>query len=335
MKNSRFSYKYRGSQCLNCDALLDKSDRFCHYCGQLNSTKKLSFKDFASELFGGLFAYDSRVYKTLRKLLFSPGRLSKEYVSGKRNTYVNPFRFFLSLALIIFILYGIKLSYQNETENAFKDIITSTESECTSIENFKNSTAYYSEEELEKLSFLNSSSKRIGIYNEYYKIKKEPSSLVALEELNHTHTRLNSYYYKKTLQVKEVMKDPSSFISYMVSKLPFIIFCFIPISALFVWLSFGRTSYNYMEHLVFTFNNQSFFFFTYAIALTIKDITGFSSIYFLLFIVYNIHFYLALKRFYEQKTWKTIVKFVFLNTIFITLALFATIISFFGTFAIY
>lgn len=173
------------------------------------------------------------------------------------------------------------------------------------------------------------------VYNEYYKIKKNETSQTALKDLEHQPTKLNSYYYKKTLQVREVLKNPSSFISYMISKLPFIIFCFIPILALFVWLSFGRTAYNYMEHLVFTFNNQSFFFFIYAVTLTINDLTGFNYIYLFSLLLFNVHFFLALKTFYGQKTWKTIVKFVFLNTIFITLALFATIISFFGTFAIY
>ena len=36
----RKDLKYRGSCCLNCETPLDKSEKkFCHQCGQLNSTK--------------------------------------------------------------------------------------------------------------------------------------------------------------------------------------------------------------------------------------------------------------------------------------------------------
>jgi hypothetical protein len=49
--NGRKAVKYRGAKCLNCGTPLDLSDVYCSYCGQLNTTKSLSIKDF--------FGYDA------------------------------------------------------------------------------------------------------------------------------------------------------------------------------------------------------------------------------------------------------------------------------------
>ena len=85
---------------------LDLSDRFCANCGQLNTTKKLSFKDFFLEFFGGIFSYDSRMNRSLTTLIFHPGKISESYIKGVRTKYVNPFRFFLSIAILFFLVYS-------------------------------------------------------------------------------------------------------------------------------------------------------------------------------------------------------------------------------------
>ena len=55
---NRKDKKYRGTQCLNCETQLDVSEKFCHACGQLNSTKKLTIRDFIEEFFANFYAYD-------------------------------------------------------------------------------------------------------------------------------------------------------------------------------------------------------------------------------------------------------------------------------------
>ena len=105
-KNSRKHFKYRSNQCLNCGQPLDLSDRYCPYCSQLNSTKQLSFSDFFADFFSCLVSYDSRLWFTLKDLLFKPGTITKNYVEGHRLRYANPFRFFLSVSIIYFLITG-------------------------------------------------------------------------------------------------------------------------------------------------------------------------------------------------------------------------------------
>ncbi|MEH6406477.1 MAG: DUF3667 domain-containing protein, partial [Leeuwenhoekiella sp.] len=103
---SRKATRYRGVVCLNCDQPLDLSDRYCPYCGQINTTKKLSFKDFFEEFFGSIFSYDSKFRRTISALILHPGKITREYISGKRTMYSNPFRFYFTVSIIFFILWG-------------------------------------------------------------------------------------------------------------------------------------------------------------------------------------------------------------------------------------
>jgi hypothetical protein len=120
---SRKDAKYRGIKCLNCETSLDISEKYCHHCGQLNSTKKLTVKDFIEELFANFYAYDSKLRNSIISLFTKPGVAAKEFCEGKRQHYANPFRLFLSISIILFILVGIKNknteeSFTNQNSNA-------------------------------------------------------------------------------------------------------------------------------------------------------------------------------------------------------------------------
>ncbi|GAA4270734.1 DUF3667 domain-containing protein [Aquimarina gracilis] len=120
-EKGRFLKKYRGNECLNCGVPLDIIDRYCHNCGQLNTTKKLSFRDFFDEFFASIFSYDSRLRHTMIALLFNPGKISKDFVEGKRVKYANPFRFYLSVSIIFFIINGLFIDFDKFTSNIGKD----------------------------------------------------------------------------------------------------------------------------------------------------------------------------------------------------------------------
>ncbi len=91
----RKDLKYRGEKCINCETSLDISEKYCHACGQLNSTKKLDIKDFIEEFFSNFYAYDSRLRNTFITLFTKPGVAAREFSEGKRHHHANPFRLFL------------------------------------------------------------------------------------------------------------------------------------------------------------------------------------------------------------------------------------------------
>ena len=119
--NSRKAMQYRGVECLNCGHPLDLSDRFCAYCGQINTTKRLTLKDFANEFILSVFTYDSRFRFTIKDLLFKPGTITRNYVEGKRIHYANPFRFFLSASISYFIILAAIAIFNNSDDFDFTD----------------------------------------------------------------------------------------------------------------------------------------------------------------------------------------------------------------------
>lgn len=109
----RKAMKYRAAECRNCGHPLELTDRYCSYCSQLNTTKSLQLKDFFGEFLGSIITYDSRFRYTLKDLLFRPGVITRNYVNGQRLKYANPFRFFLSVSIIYFILQGLISTFSN------------------------------------------------------------------------------------------------------------------------------------------------------------------------------------------------------------------------------
>lgn len=92
------------SNCANCGALL--ADRYCARCGQ-DSDVSLSLGHFLHELVEGLFHVDSKFWSTLRTLITRPGLITEQYLAGKRNSYSPPFRSYLVISILYFVLASI------------------------------------------------------------------------------------------------------------------------------------------------------------------------------------------------------------------------------------
>ncbi|MET2985934.1 DUF3667 domain-containing protein [Aureibaculum conchae] len=104
---TRFSKNKRGIECLNCKQPISDKDNFCSNCGQVNDELPLSIKQFISEFFSGFFSFDTRFFKTFLPLLFKPGKVTNDYVEGKRRRYVNPFQLYLHVTIVFFLLQGL------------------------------------------------------------------------------------------------------------------------------------------------------------------------------------------------------------------------------------
>jgi len=115
----------KGLECLNCQQPLFGNENFCSYCGQKNTVKKLSFNNFISNLFSGFFSYDSRFWTTFIPLLTKPGKVSKDYIEGKRVRFVNPFQLYLNISIIFFLLLGITTKIDGK-KNPVNNIIEAT-----------------------------------------------------------------------------------------------------------------------------------------------------------------------------------------------------------------
>ena len=116
------------------------------------------------------------------------------------------------------------------------------------------------------MGFWAGSSKKIEIFSKYFSENEVKNPEFALTELKYKDTFYNSWLYDKVADAMTF--DAGEFIGYLLGKLPFIIFFFLPVFALFIWILYLRRPYTYMEHLIFTFHNQTVLFVLFWIGLT-------------------------------------------------------------------
>jgi len=147
--------------------------------------------------------------------------------------------------------------------------------------------------------------------------KKYPDSKidVALDSLGYEKNFTNRFLFTKAKSLYLISKDEESreqFFSQVLSYGSIALFIFLPFFTLFLKFFYIRRKYTYVDHLIFVFHAQTVFFMLFTIFLLLKLCTLKPEIwvFIVLFLLYLI---IAMKNFYEQGYFKTIVKFLFLN----------------------
>lgn len=97
------------SVCADCGA--EVTGRFCSNCGQPAHVHR-TLLHLGEELLHGVMHFDGRLWRTLPLLIVNPGRLTREWVEGKRTRYVSPLAMFLFTLFVMFFA----LSFMPERE---------------------------------------------------------------------------------------------------------------------------------------------------------------------------------------------------------------------------
>jgi Protein of unknown function (DUF3667) len=315
----RKDQSYRSDKCLNCNTLLDVSEKYCHYCGQLNSTKKITVLDFFEEFFSNFYAYDSKLRNTFFFLFSKPGFVAKQIVNGKRQTFANPFRLFLSITILFFIVDSFQKKPSAKANLNSPNTEVKTDTLFLSSKYHKDSI--YTSKELFKdsISSLDLYTYQITSFRNYSLKKPTQSSEAALKTLHYENNRVNRFLYNKAQNLKSnnLKREIGDFI---ISKLPFLIFISLPFITLIFWLVFYSKKHNYADHLVFTYTFYTFIFIILFINTIINFLSNdFSDIFLItsFTILFPLYLFKSLRYFYENSRWKTILKFVLLNLLFI------------------
>jgi hypothetical protein len=88
--------------CHNCGIRL--SGPYCAACGQKAVPLDVTLHDFLHELTHETLHVDGRVFRTIRRLLLSPGFLTREYTHGRRARWISPIRMYLVFSVAYFAL---------------------------------------------------------------------------------------------------------------------------------------------------------------------------------------------------------------------------------------
>jgi hypothetical protein len=242
------------------------------------------------EFFSGLISYDSRFRKTVSALVLRPGKLSKEYIQGKRIKYVNPFRFFISTAIIFFIA----ISWINRDNlKEFKD--TSREEQIDNNENFNYEFDF--EENSPAFKIAN-----------FIRANPRTNYIDTVDSLGIEETIINQLKFNFLFGYARLKESPIGFLNFLLPKLPFFLFFFIPIFTIFNSLLYIRRKIPYTHHLIFNYNQQTVFLILLFLAITLSS----ASLWFL--VLYVFYLYKSMRKFYNQSIIKTMSKqFIIIN----------------------
>ena len=89
--------------CLNCGAALDGP--YCRACGQRAHVHR-TLGAFFHDLVHGVLHFEGKTWRTLPLLVWNPGKLTREYIDGRRASYVSPIALFLFVVFLSFALFS-------------------------------------------------------------------------------------------------------------------------------------------------------------------------------------------------------------------------------------
>jgi hypothetical protein len=92
-------------RCLNCGTVV--AGRHCAQCGQASDVHVLSMKEVAGDVVHSVLHLDSRAWRTLKLLVRRPGELTREFIAGRHQQYLPPFRLYLIVSIAFFALTAI------------------------------------------------------------------------------------------------------------------------------------------------------------------------------------------------------------------------------------
>ncbi len=91
------------TDCLNCGT--DLQGKFCHNCGQENLEMKESFGHMINHAVSDYFHFDYQFFHTLKPLFAKPGKLTVDYLAGRRMQYLHPVKMYIFISLVFFVLF--------------------------------------------------------------------------------------------------------------------------------------------------------------------------------------------------------------------------------------
>jgi hypothetical protein len=280
--------KLAGSEnCLNCNTEL--KGPFCYYCGQPDRNFMRFFPALLRDLMEDLLDFDSRFMRTLKPLLFKPGRLTKDFMSGRRFRYAPPMRLYIFSSIVFFLLAALLSSdlvtvSNNADSDSGTDVVSfsaQTDGPKQQIEGALDEAKQQVDEALNELSpelreqivndDLNNESEELEVVEgpgfvpgdisfngEPWNRETNPIDIPFLPDW--INDSLNDEVENSPKKAEQIGENPNLLIDKVFEIFPATMFVLLPVVALIFkfWYLFAKRYY--VEHLIFSLHNHAFIF---------------------------------------------------------------------------
>lgn len=310
--------------CLNCGS--DVEERFCPHCGQENIEPKQPFHYLFTHFIEDFTHYDGQFWKTIKYLLFFPGKLTNEYLDGKRQSYVSPVKLYIFISFITFFFFSFSLN--NDVEKSHKhplpkenaQRIDVAKDQIKNLEENKVISKELTEKIEEKVSTeeveTETSDISIDLHSKILGTNtiEQYDSVAAIKKGAY---KLFRPYAAKFFEIKDKnlsnAEITESFYESLIHNLPKALFFYLPFFAFILWLFHNKKKWFYFEHGTFTLHYFSFLLLVILILNYIPDVNGFWGYVFgiinFAIVVYSmLYFFIAHRNVYEYRIKSTILK---------------------------
>ncbi|MGQ7868124.1 DUF3667 domain-containing protein [Sunxiuqinia sp. sy24] len=296
---SNCSHEFKGFYCPNCGQSSSEFDRPVGFV----------FYDFL----GNLLAFDSRFVRTFRDLVFKPGFLTVEFFKGRRARYAPPFRIYIFMSFILFLLLqimsnrGLNVALEYSMSQQWNGVLASDSVVNASLDSLEVQLNLADNPEssmqLDYADLLQAGSLGKGLHrlaNQLETKAEREDDPIKRGELFH---------------LAQMFRSPDQLIAKFLKYLSYAFFILLPVFALLLSLVYFWQKIFYIRHLIFSVHLHAFIFFLLSLEvtayLTLPDRMSAFSLWLLLLIPgYS---YWALKKVYKQTYLKTLGKFLFLG----------------------
>lgn len=327
------------TDCLNCGTTVP--ERFCPHCGQENTEPHETFWHMVQHFLYDITHFDSKFFDSMKYLLLRPGFLPAEYIKGKRASYLNPIKKYVFTSAIFFIIFfsvfkageSLDLNVEKplsseERATYIKKISTALKKDSadlklkTALQELQDTTKELTYKDMmsywDDFNFFN-------IGKRSYKNREIYDSVQQSLPANERDNWLQRKLQLRNLELKKKYQlDPDNgarkMFDVFLHRLPVLLFVSLPIFALLLkLLYFRRKKFYYADHGIFSIYHYifSFFLFLFVLGLDkLNDLIGWGVlelIVLLIFLSGGVYLFIAMRRFYGQGFFKTLLKFTLLN----------------------
>jgi len=343
--------------CLNCNHVVDQ--RFCPNCGQENIDTRKTFYQLFVHFFEDLTHYENSFWKTIRNLIFKPASLTREYLSGKRMSYLAPIRLYIFISFVTFFIVSLLPGgIEEETETVtivngkpvtelIKDSLIAKKDSINNliwIKNLQKQGVFDKKQSYSLKKILIEATKNQtkddseSYMNFGYKSLKELDSIQKFGKPDDKENDFIYWFLKKTFQVKEGRTKEEvkeRFLESFLRNIPKALFIYMPLFAFILWLFQNKKRWYYFDHGIFTLHYFSFLLLATLIMELIEafirlfgdypfidSTVGIINFVIVCYMLY--YFFPAHHRFYGQSRIKTVIKGIimfFINIFILSLIL--------------
>ncbi len=323
--------------CLNCNAVL--LGKYCHICGQENVEPKETVWHLINHFIQDITHFDGKFFHTLRCLLWKPGYVSREYINGRRASYLNPVRMYVFTSAFFFLIFFtvfktdenelISFSFKAKTLEQISKMDSATFADFTRNINRedKKPDVPMTREAFNRYTDSAQKSSGLTIFGRKYRTWAEYDSVLANGTVKDGWVK-RLFVYKAIDLNKKYNSNPqeitAAFKTSLMHSLPQMLFISLPLLALLLKLLYVRQKqFYYVNHAIFSIHLYIFVFITILAILAISGIqdrlkwSGLNYLVGLLNIFIFFYDYKAMRNFYGQSRAKTVLKFFLLNIMFL------------------